>query len=151
MHGRNPKVEKSEMSRDDADGKVVGFLPGQTIQMFETPGEGEPDPEMREALINRIQGNDINLLAQQINRWANEQFPGRTRSGMFLKLYSEIGELVDAKPEDEAMEMADIFIMLLDYAAIKGTDLGWAIRAKMDINMKREWMKTPAGNWRHVK
>lgn len=47
-------------------------------------------------------------------------------------------------------ECADVFIMLVQVAAALGVDLGAAAEAKMAINRKRRWGRTPGGMVQHV-
>lgn len=92
---------------------------------------------------------DIQHLAGVVWGWADSTFPHRTDASMFLKLYSEIGELVE-NPDDEE-EVADIFIMLLDFAVRKGVNIEEVVMKKLDINKQREWYQTPTGVMRHIK
>ena len=65
---------------------------------------------------------DMNHLAIEVEAWANEAFPRRTDSSMFLKLYGEVAELIDAG-DDCADEVADVLILVLDYARRKGVEI----------------------------
>lgn len=95
---------------------------------------------------------DINHLAIDIKEWADEVFPARTDQSMFLKMFKEIGELVDAEDvEEQESEVADMLIMLLDYARRKGINPSIAIQKKMRINKTRTWRITPIGVMQHVK
>jgi NTP pyrophosphatase (non-canonical NTP hydrolase) len=92
---------------------------------------------------------DINHLAADVHDWANQVFPERTDASMFLKLYGEIAELIEAKdPEDE---IADVLIMVLDYAKRKGVNPSVAIQKKMRTNRCRVWQITQMGTMQHVK
>lgn len=93
-------------------------------------------------------GIPIDTLAQSINAWANDVFPTRTDASMFLKLYGEIAELVeDGASEDE---VADVFILFLDYAKRKNIDIEGAILRKMSVNVQRTWEVNELGVMRHV-
>lgn len=98
---------------------------------------------------------DINWLAADIKEWADSVFPGRTDASMFLKLYKEIGELIDATITGDndaiAGECADLAILLLDFAKRKGINPSLAIQEKLAINRGREWRITPIGVMQHVK
>lgn len=91
---------------------------------------------------------DINNLAKVVSVQADVLFPQRTQSSMFLKLFSEIGEMVDNP--DSPDEVADVFIMLLDHAHRKGIDLAVVITEKMKINATRTWTISEIGVFRHV-
>lgn len=92
--------------------------------------------------------SEINVLAQFVKEWADETFPNRTDASMYLKLYGEIGEMVDSNGRSD--EIADVFIMLLDYAARKGINIEYAVRWKMAINKNRKWKIDANGVARHV-
>lgn len=95
---------------------------------------------------------NINLLSSLIRNQADRLFPDRTDQSMFLKMYSELGELAGAKTHVErSMEMADVMIMLLDYAHKHNIDLQESIRFKMSINDKRTWEQNELGVFSHVK
>lgn len=117
------------------------------IQMFEEPGEGEPDPRMVSSLIGRTRSN-INALALDVMNHADQLFPNRTDSSMFLKIYGETAEVIGSN--GSADEVADIFILWLDYAARKGIDIESAVRAKMKINSDRKWFMNEVGVFQHV-
>lgn len=92
---------------------------------------------------------DINHLALDIKKWADQVFPQRTDASMFLKLYGEIGELAGAGEDCEG-EIADVLIMVLDYALRKGVNPSIAIQRKMCINQQRQWLITELGVMQHV-
>lgn len=92
---------------------------------------------------------DISRLAYTVWQWADSAFPERTDASMFLKMYGEIGELVESPDSDD--ELADIFIMLLDYGVRKNINIEDAVLKKLDINRNREWHRTASGVMRHIK
>ena len=93
----------------------------------------------------------IESLAGQIKAQADRLFPNRTDSSMFLKIYSETGELVSAETQDErAGELADLLIMLLDYGARHKIDMTNAIVRKMGTNESRKWATNELGVNQHV-
>lgn len=99
--------------------------------------------------LDYAQVNDLGFI-QKINFFAaNRLFPDRTDATMFLKLYGEIAELVEGKnPEDE---VADVIIMMLDYAQRKGIHAGAAVMRKLEINLNRTWIIDPiTGVAQHV-
>ncbi len=97
--------------------------------------------------------NDFNThigqLTDEVWNWAQETFPNRTDSSMFLKLYSEIGEMIDS--DGDRLEIADVLIMVLDYAKRKRVDIAGAVRDKLTINRERTWKKDSNGVMSHVK
>lgn len=95
---------------------------------------------------------DINNLATSIRQQADRLFPNRTDSSMFLKTYGELAELISAKtPEARASELADLFIMLLDYGSRHNIDIRNAIIVKSSINDQRTWEANELGVFQHVK
>lgn len=117
------------------------------IQMFEEPGEGEPDPLAVSLLASHTRSN-INVLALDVMTQADQLFPNRTDASMFLKIYGETAEVIGSN--GSADEVADIFIMWLDYAARKGIDIETAVRLKMGINSKRTWLMNEVGVFQHI-
>lgn len=79
----------------------------------------------------------INDLAKDINGWANSVFPDRTMSDIIIKSFEEFGEVI--RNPDDPLEMADLFILLLDLAVIRGFDIEKAIIDKMRVNTNRKW------------
>lgn len=92
---------------------------------------------------------DIDGLAKEIREWADSVFPDRTDASMWLKIYSEAAETI--RSNGDPLEVADLFILLLDYANRKGINLTAAITAKMDINRRRQWQIDKMGTMSHVK
>lgn len=90
----------------------------------------------------------IDNLALEVQNQADRLFPKRTPSSMFMKLFSEIGELVEDQNEEE---YADVMIMLLDYGSKRMFDIEGSIRRKMIINEKRQWIQNELGVMKHVK
>jgi NTP pyrophosphatase (non-canonical NTP hydrolase) len=110
-----------------------------------------PTPEMQQELIKRTVS--IDLLQKEIFQWAEATFPDRTDASMFLKIYGEVAELIDAGDDAEkcGKEIGDLIILLLDYAERKGVKTGTATLDKLEVNKQRTWAKTSVGNYRHVK
>lgn len=93
----------------------------------------------------------INNLAGAIQEQADTLFPQRTDTSMFLKMYSELGELASANtPAERAGELADVLIMVLDYGSRHGIDMELAILRKMAINQNRKWVTNALGVNQHV-
>jgi len=114
-----------------------------TLDMFETfPAEFNPlsDGDIRPA-------NDVGRLALEVYCWADATFPHRTDSSMFLKMYSEIAELI--RSDGEPLELADLFILLMDYAVRKDIDITDAVRRKLEINRQRTWKVGADGTMSH--
>ncbi len=89
----------------------------------------------------------IDNFAYEVQQHADKLFPNRTPTSMFLKLFSEVGELVESQTEEE---YADVMIMLLDYGSKQMFDIEGAIRKKMAINDKRVWITNDLGVNRHA-
>lgn len=91
----------------------------------------------------------VGQLTEEVFNWAEETFPNRTDQSMFLKLYSEIGEMIGS--DGDRSEIADVFILLLDYAKRKKVDVTSAVRDKLEINRQRDWSVDNNGVMSHVK
>lgn len=93
----------------------------------------------------------IDTVALGIKSWADQAFPDRTDASMYLKLYGEIAEMIAARGPEVEDEVADLLILILDFAKRKGIDIEAALARKMKINRERTWVKTDAGTFQHVK
>lgn len=105
--------------------------------------------DMFEADSSDLLDMPVGMLVEEVYRWAEETFPNRTDASMFLKMYKELGELVD-EPSD-SLEIADLFIMLMDYARRKNVNITTAVMVKLEINRRRTWIIKPDGTMSHVK
>lgn len=97
----------------------------------------------------RLRRIDIDELAGLVKIQADRLFPNRTTASMFMKLFSEIGELVDQPTSPH--ELADVFIMLLDHANRHGIPIAESVLDKMLVNEQRTWTKSSLGVMSHVK
>jgi len=95
--------------------------------------------------------SSIEKLQEEIATWANKVMPDREPQHTFNKLvFEEIPELVKSGLNDP-MEYADILILVLDLAYLKGIDAASAVREKMKINRARKWvMNSKTGIMSHV-
>jgi len=88
--------------------------------------------------------DQLSELQSAIKNQGDRLFPNRTDTHMFLKMYEEIGEVIKAGDDTTqvGLEVADIMIMLLDYAARKGVqDLSSYIDYKMHRNDEANWQE----------
>lgn len=93
----------------------------------------------------------INHLGAAIQEQADSLFPNRNDQSMFLKMYSELGELAATNtPAERADELADVLIMILDYGSRHGIDMEMVILRKMAINQNRKWVTNALGVNQHV-
>jgi len=96
--------------------------------------------------------NDFNTEVGQLSElvfvWAEKAFPNRNDASMYLKMYSEIGEMIES--DGDRLEIADMFILLLDYAVRKKVDITSSVISKLEINRKREWRTDKNGVNSHV-
>lgn len=93
----------------------------------------------------------IDFLAREIMYQADRLFPNRTDTSMFLKIYHETSELIDANtPAKRADEIADLLIMILDYGSRHNIEIEQAITKKMAINDARKWSTNEHGVNQHV-
>lgn len=86
-------------------------------------------------------------LQNDVFEMANQLFADRKQPNAFLKLYGEVGEVID-NPSDPG-EWADVFILLLDLARINGIDVEKAVRDKMAILRGRQWARNGMGVYQH--
>lgn len=92
----------------------------------------------------------VETLQERIAEWADRVYPTRTPEVAFAKMVGEVGEIL-ANPEDP-LEWADVAILLLDAAKLRGIDIVQASHMKMEINEKRTWKVDPrTGLMSHVK
>lgn len=88
--------------------------------------------------------------------WARATFPEETLAQQGLHLWRETREL-EASPASPD-ELADVFMMasLIRYrvrleALRAGVDLEDAVAKKLEKNRRRTWVRTPEGDYQHVK
>jgi len=92
---------------------------------------------------------DVGMLAEAVHTWAEATFPNRTDASMFLKIYGEVSEMIES--DGAADEIADMFILLLDYAKRKKVDITTSVMKKLVTNSKRKWTTDKNGVNSHVK
>jgi hypothetical protein len=115
-----------------------------------TIGDLEVENRMLRARNRRLEDenpHDIDVLANTVFKWANEAFPDRTDASMFLKMYEEIGEVI--RSGGDRLEVADLFILILDYAKRKNVVIREAIGEKLEINRNRDWKLNADGTMSH--
>lgn len=94
---------------------------------------------------------NIDHLAKEVKDWADAAFPNRTDQSMYLKMYSEMGEMIEAATFEEVTnEVADVLIMVLDFGKRKGIDIEQAVLRKLEVNRLRGWVVTHSGTYRHT-
>lgn len=87
-------------------------------------------------------------LAQETKELSDQLFPDRTDASMYLKMYKEMSEVIESR--GDADEIADVFILWLDYAARKGVDIQAVVERKNAINSERKWQRMPDGFYQHI-
>ena len=92
---------------------------------------------------------DVGMLSEAVYTWAETTFPNRTDASMFLKIYGEVSEMIES--DGDANEIADMFILLLDYAKRKKVDVTTAVLRKLSINQTRTWVTDKNGVNSHAK
>lgn len=92
----------------------------------------------------------LRTLQREISTWASQQFPERDATSVWNKLGDELREWGDNP--DDAAELADCIILILDWCHLKGVDMQLAVNRKMGVNINRQWIfdKTHR-TWSHVK
>lgn len=91
----------------------------------------------------------VGELTEVVFDWAEATFPDRNDASMYLKMYGEIAEMIES--DGDASEIADMFILLLDYAKRKKVDVTTAVYQKIDVNRARKWATDKNGVNSHVK
>lgn len=100
------------------------------------PKEEDPDP--------------LQILQERVTAWADDVYPNRTTEVAFAKMVGEVAEIL-ANPADP-LEWADVLILLVDAAHLRGIDILEAAHHKMDINEKRDWaIDSTTGLMSHIK
>jgi len=91
---------------------------------------------------------EVGELTERVFEWAEATFPNRNDASMYLKMYGEIAEMIES--DGDANEIADMFILLLDYAKRKKVDVTTAVLRKLEINQARTWVTDKNGVNSHV-
>lgn len=112
------------------------------------------EPDMQGLGVN---WTDLEQVQDEITRWANATFPERTAFNALSKVtMKEIPELLvhleEQGTDNIGTELADVFILLIDLAAMWEVNLPTAIRDKMFVNYERTWKRDKeSGLWQHIK
>ena len=90
-------------------------------------------------------------LTKRVVEWADSVFPDRTEEAALRKLMlEELPELLNGGRGDPG-EYADVLILLVDIAHMRGIDIVAAGHAKMAVNEGRSWVLDPVtGSLKHV-
>lgn len=90
-------------------------------------------------------------LQEEIKTWADQVFPDRTPYSALAKMImEEVPELLNGGQDDPG-EWADLLILVLDAADLRGIDVVQAAWDKMEINKTRTWEVDPeTGIMHHV-
>lgn len=89
---------------------------------------------------------EISYMEFKMLEWIQPLIPDSDRDPMntCIKMTEEVSELMHAihcNNEDVGQECADVLILLLDVAYLRGVNLSKEFFAKMEVNRKREWAK----------
>lgn len=95
--------------------------------------------------------DSISVLQSDIAAWADGLYPSRTAHTSLVKLVlEEIPEFISSGMKDPD-EYADLVILILDIAHLRGIDVGKAVVGKMQRNRERVWVVNPeTGVMSHV-
>lgn len=90
--------------------------------------------------------SEIDGMTGEVVKWIRNHIPDRDRDPVntAIKLSEEASELTHAIYTGDgsvADECADVLILLLDIAYLRGVDLNAAFVKKMEVNRNREWRK----------
>lgn len=152
-HEKPENPEQKEISLDEAialgemykppRARLSGDMSGITTTGGMTPWSHDCDRCAGKSVLEELQA--------EIAAWADVVFPNRTAHGSLTKLMlEEIPELISSKLLSPT-EYADVVILVLDIAYLKGINVGAAVREKMKINRERKWKINPeTGLMNHV-
>lgn len=88
-----------------------------------------------------------------ITEWSRNTFGVTSPTVVAARMNKEVAELLTALTlanlSEARKECADVGVMLLQVAELLGIDLMQAVSDKMDVNYKRQWEQTPAGDFQH--
>lgn len=91
---------------------------------------------------------------QEITEWALSTFGMTPTPIVAMRMNKEVAELLTALAlgdwKEARKEAADVGVMLMQVCELLGIDLMAAVSAKMEINAKRKWARTAAGDFQHV-
>lgn len=93
---------------------------------------------------------EIEQLQRLIAQWADQLHPNRTSLNVICKLLEELAELIGSEKMSDPMELADVFILVLDLAYLQNVDIGTVVTEKMQINANRKWTLKDNGRLQHV-
>ena len=93
---------------------------------------------------------ELNQLVFEAGKFGDYLDKDRSARNALIKLaLEEVPELLCGM--SDPMELADIFILAMDIAYIKGWDMQKAVDDKLKICWDREWEKDPeTGIWSHT-
>ena len=139
LKGTNDEVQMQGVPEETTGGAVptesnieVGLHMQGVCSEKTSPGPLQQEGEAPDSIIH---------LQDRITNWADRVFPERTAEGALTKLVlEEIPELLHGGLDDP-LEYADVLILVLDIAALRGIDAVAAAHEKMTINEARKWKK----------
>ena len=135
---------------EDANGQIVARMESFHFEGGALPHDW-PNARAIVSLINKTahKRSSVDELQSEITEWADSTFPYRKPHQAWVKLFGEIGEVID-NPTDPS-EWADVLIMLLDLAAMhEVTSLDVAVKMKLDVLRGRTWSVNASGVFQHV-
>lgn len=141
---------------DDRHYKEMPGLRGDQLELYKEPDRPPrldlPEVQQQEAGGGSTPATDpVEHLQDRIAGWADRVFPHRTPENALQKLVmEEIPELLNGGLDDPH-EYADVLILVLDVAKLRGIDAIQAAHEKMTINEARSWeMDESTGLMHHV-
>lgn len=141
-HHSKSETKVQDMRGGAFDGRVCPEPGGQ--MRLDLQDLQQPQPQRKAS-----ETDPVAHLQDRIAAWADQVYPHRTTEVAFAKMMGEIGEVL-LNPEDP-LEWADVVILLVDAAKLRGVDILQAAHEKMAINEKRQWEINPeTGLMSHV-
>lgn len=92
--------------------------------------------------------------SRTISKWGDETFGPANSHALAIRAREELNELIEAIAggeirDDIILEAADVTILLHRLVGSLGQELSDAVDKKMDINRKRQWVKSGDGTGQH--
>ena len=148
LDSRRFKVPREDLSevRDRTDNQEHSAKPGKA------PGLGVHEVhERRGHCVHSSPSSTLEGLTKRVVEWADSVFPDRTEEAALRKMMlEELPELLNGGRDDPG-EYADVLILLVDIAYLRGFDIVAAAQEKMTVNEGRSWKLDPVtGSLKHV-
>lgn len=152
MQGLQKDLTERSLLQESASQErpTVSTMFKQDSQPTAAGSQGEvAESPVASSLPPKPPADPVVVLQERIASWADRVFPDRTPHGSLCKMVmEEIPELLNGGLDDP-LEYADVLILLLDVAHLRGIDAIAAAHQKMGVNERRKWQVDPETNMMH--